>query len=135
MILTQKPLQEMADPSVVKKLYEAAFPKEERLPWLLLRGMAACRRLQVDCYLVNDAFCGFTIAARTESVMYVLFFAVAQEMRGMGWGSAILQLLRHSQGGKPLGLCVEPPDSGAENAAQRVDRLRFYEHNGLVQTG
>lgn len=135
MILTQKPLREMADPSAVKALYEAAFPKEERLPWFCLRLLEACRRLRIDCYLVDDAFCGFTVAARTEQVMYVLFFAVAEEMRGRGWGSAILQLLRHNQAGKPLGLCVEPPEEGARNAAQRVERLRFYEHNGLVQTG
>lgn len=135
MILTWKPLQKMPDPQQVKALYTTAFPKEEQLPWPVVRLLAALGRLQVDCYLADDVFCGFTVSAATEQVLFVLFFAVTEEMRGNGCGSAILQLRRAEDLQREIVLNVEHLDPMAENAAQRVQRMRFYNRNGLFDTG
>jgi GNAT superfamily N-acetyltransferase len=118
-----------------KKLYLSAFPKEELLPWWVLRLMTLPKGAAITSYYTGDDFCGFTHTTITDEVVYVMFFAVQDELRGKGYGSAILEYLKQDNPGKPIILNVEPLDERADNAQQRISRMRFYEKNGFYDTG
>ena len=65
----------------------------------------------------------------------VLFFAVNADFRGRGYGSAILTYLKEKNPNRSVILNVEPLDEEAENAEERIRRMRFYEKNGFFDTG
>ena len=128
-------LEEKFDFSEANRLYRAAFPKEERVPLGLLRLLTLRRGVDLICYREGETFCGFTYTVTDGNVVFVLFFAVDEALRGRGYGSSILKFLREKNPGKTVILNVEPLDSNAENAEERVRRVRFYENNGFFDTG
>ena len=117
----------------VKGLYREAFPPEERLPWWLLRLNATRRDIDLDAWLADESFCGMTASVTVEGMHFLLFFAVAQERRGSGFGSAILTQLRQNYASVTLN--VEPLLPDAPNLQQRERRFSFYRRNGLYDTG
>lgn len=119
----------------VKQLYHTAFPKEEQMPWWLLRLLTALGRSEITCYYHADILLGFTVSASTRQVLFVLFFAVESSIRGQGWGSGILSTLKETAGDRPILLNVEPLDETADNNPQRISRMRFYERNDFRETG
>lgn len=117
----------------VKKLYETAFPKEERVPWWLLRLNARRKGIALTAFLDEEDFCGFTASVTVEGMHFLLFFAVEDSHRGKGFGSRILKLLREEH--DTVVLNVELPEESAPNLAQRKRRLEFYKRNGFFDTG
>ena len=116
----------------VRALYRTAFPKEERLPWWLLR-LNACRRgIDLTAFLDGDTFCGFTASVTVDKMHFLLFFAIPEELRGRGYGSAILSQLRQNY--ETVTLNVELLDENAPNYSQRLRRLAFYRKNGFYDT-
>ena len=118
----------------VKRVYKTAFPKEERLPFLVLRLMTLLGA-RITAYYENDVFCGFTHTTIKKNIVFVMFFAVQDELRQKGYGSAILSYLKARHPGKTVVLNVEPLDDSAPNAKERVCRMRFYAKNGFHDTG
>ena len=116
-----------------KALYLEAFPREERIPWWLLMCNARRRGIGLTAWLENDTFCGMTASVTTEDVHFLLFFAVAQPLRGQGCGSKILTRLRQDY--PAVTVNVEPLLPDAPNLAQRKRRFAFYEKNGFLDTG
>ena len=121
------------DLAPARALYSRAFPKEERLPWWVLRLSALVRGVELTAWYEGGNFCGFTHTTATEDVLFVMFFAVEEGCRGRGYGSAILSRLKQS--GRKIILNVEPLDETADNAAERVRRMAFYQKNGFFDTG
>ena len=115
-----------------KALYHAAFPQKERLPWWILRLNARRKGVDLNAFVEGDVFCGFTASVTVEDLHFLLFFAIDEEKRGMGYGSAILRMLQEQY--KTLVLNVELLDPAAENYEQRKRRFAFYQRNGLVDT-
>lgn len=113
-------------------LYRTAFPKEERLPWWLLRLNERRRGIDLTAFLDGDTFCGFTASVTVEDLHFLLFFAIDDVQRGTGYGSAILQMLQKRH--KTLVLNVECLDPEAENYDQRKRRFAFYQRNGFADT-
>lgn len=115
-----------------KGLYRTAFPKEERLPWWLLR-LNACRRgIDLTAFMDGDTFCGFTASVTVDKMHFLLFFAIPEELRGRGYGSAILSQLRQNY--ETVTLNVELLDENAPNYSQRLRRFAFYRKNGFYDT-
>ena len=115
-----------------RALYHTAFPKEERLPWWILR-LNACRKgIDLTAFVDGDVFCGFSASVTVEDLHFLLFFAIDGDQRGKGYGSAILQKLQKQH--RTLVLNVELLDPAAENYDQRKRRFAFYQCNGLVDT-
>lgn len=115
-----------------KALYMSAFPKEERLPWWILR-LNTCRKgIDLTAFMDGDVFCGFTASVTVENLHFLLFFAIDDEKRGMGYGSAVLQMLQKQY--QTVVLNVELLDPAAENYDQRKRRFAFYQRNGFVDT-
>lgn len=125
--------QNKAARKAAKKLYRTAFPKEERLPWWLLRLNATRQGIGLTAWMEGDTFCGFTSSATVDGLHFLLFFAVEEQLRGKGYGSQILTQIQKEQ--PNVALNVETLDPGAENYAQRQTRFAFYQKNGFHDTG
>lgn len=117
----------------MKKLYQTAFPREERLPWWLLRLNARRKGIGLTAFLDGEDFCGFTASATVEGMHFLLFLAVEDSHRGKGYGSRILKLLKEAH--DTVALNVELLEESAPNLAQRKRRLEFYKRNGFFDTG
>ena len=118
---------------LARELYLRAFPKEERLPWWLLRLNAWRRGIDLTAYMNGDEFCGFTASVTVDGMHFLLFFAIAEHRRGQGYGSAVLQMLRQTYDAVTLNVELLLPD--APNLRERENRLAFYQKNGFFDTG
>ena len=132
MNLTLTPMAK-TDASCVRSLYQSAFPAHERRPyWFLARRAKkanGCARILV----ARDGgdFVGFAYLIERADLHYLFYFAIAPEKRGMGYGSAILRLLREEARGGILFLAREQLDENADNYAERVRRRAFYLRAGF----
>ena len=131
MEITAYTLKNAPEPDKIRKLYRRAFPKEERLPWPVMVFLTARSGTEITAYYHGDAFCGFTFTATWEKTLFVLFLAVEDGLRGHGYGSAILTYLRETDPQRQILLNVELLDPEADNYAQRLQRMAFYEKNGF----
>ena len=129
------PLKNAPHSEKIKALYVNAFPKEERLPWWIVKLLTLGKDTEVTAYYDGDIFCGFTFSASYGEVLFVLFLAVDEAYRGMGYGSAILAQLKQNNPGSTILLNVELLDPKADNYAQRLQRMAFYQKNGFYDTG
>lgn len=116
-----------------KALYMEAFPKQERIPWWLLTLSSRRRDIDLTAWMEGDTFCGLTASVTEGKDHFLLFFAVAQSLRGQGYGSQILKQLRSTY--DTVVLNVELLDPTADNFSQRQRRFAFYGRNGFVDTG
>ena len=114
---------------LVRNLYYRAFPDAERLPWWLLR-LNSCRRdIDLTAWMDGDKFCGFTASTTVEGLHFLLFFAVAEDCRSMGYGTAILQAIQKEHPAVVLNIELLDPD--APNYPERLRRFAFYQKNGF----
>jgi GNAT superfamily N-acetyltransferase len=116
-------------------LYQTAFRQEERLPWSVLRLMTLLNCVSLNAYYDDSKFCGFTHNTVTDDYVFIMFFAVREDLRGSGYGSAILNYLKQQYSNKAIILNVEPLDERAANSDERIRRMRFYQKNGFYDTG
>lgn len=114
-------------------LYLEAFPKEERLPWPLLRLNALRRGIDIAGWTEAGQLRGITVSVTEGGLHFLLFFAVVPQCRGMGYGSAILEALKKEH--ETVVLNVEPLASDAPNLLQRQRRFGFYQRCGFYDTG
>lgn len=133
--MTAKSYKKAPDRKKIKKLYQTAFPKEELLPWWIVRLLTVQKCVNLTGYYQDKTFAGFTFTAETEDILFVLFFAVEDAKRGKGYGSEILKYMKEHNPGKTVVLNVEPLDETAGNNDQRVRRMAFYRKNGFYDTG
>lgn len=120
------------DPNIrkqVQQLYGRAFPAEEQIPWWLLQ-LNSCRKdIDLTAWMDGEKFCGFTSSVTVEGLHFLLFFAVAEDCRSMGYGSAILQAIRAQH--PAVVLNIELLDPAAPNYPERLRRFAFYQKNGF----
>ena len=135
MELSAMPYRKVHSKKEVRALYRSAFVQEERLPFFLLSVSSCLRGVGMECYFDADRLIGFTHRTRCGSLLFIMFFAVEQSVRGMGYGSAILSYLKEQERDATIVLNVEPVDVQAANYEERVRRMRFYEKNGFFDTG
>lgn len=117
----------------VHKLYLSAFPKEERIPWPILKLNSRRQGIDLTGWMEGKRFCGFTSSVTVDGLHFLLFFAVDEASRGQGYGSRILTALKQMYGDVVLNVELLDPD--APNFLQRKRRFAFYERNGFLYTG
>ena len=115
----------------LKKIYKEAFPREEKIPFWMLKLLA--RRGRGEFYGVYDQkeLAGLVYNVYYKDIIYISYLAVDDEKRGSGYGSRILQTIQKKFSSSRIFLCIEEMDPGAENYEQRVRRKAFYESNGF----
>lgn len=116
----------------LKKLYIGAFPANERAPFYMLKKRAKQGRGEMLAAYDNNELVGMAYIIGDTDLGYLFYFAIMPELRGKGYGSKILSLLRERYSGGRLFLAREQLDKSADNYSQRVKRHEFYLKNGFA---
>lgn len=120
------------DHRIIKKVYGSAFPANERAPFFFIRRRALQDRAEMLVAEEDGEFIGFVYIVSHGDLIYLFYFAVAEDKRGGGNGSEILRLLKEYYSGKTLFLARESLDETADNSRERIARRNFYLRNGFV---
>lgn len=117
--------------SEIKKLYKEAFPKYERAPMWLLKKLA--KKNESGFYGIYDEekFVGLLYNVYYEDIVFIFYLAIDEKLRGQGYGSKIIQLIKHKYSERRIILNIEKVDSSYKNNEQRIRRKKFYEKNGF----
>lgn len=132
---TKKVDKSLASLRTVEELFTEAFPPDELWPLTQLEQLAERDDVDFLAYYDGDELCGASYSVMTDCMTYVLYLAIVDNQRSKGFGSRILSHIKDSSGEKPVSLDVEPVAQGADNYAQRVNRMAFYRRNGFGETG
>lgn len=119
-----------------KSIYLNAFPAYERVAFEQLLNLAKVDQ-SVKLLLIteDEQNIGILLIVEvTSDKAYILYFAIDAAIRGGGYGSKTVALLKECY---PNGIILESEQTGmnADNEEQRVKRYRFYEKNGVVDSG
>ncbi len=117
--------------SEAKKLYEQAFPPEERAPVALLCLKHHLADVDVLSVYAGKQWAGFFYIVNFKNLSYIFYFAVRPELRNKGIGSQALQRLQKFYYGRKLFLAVEQPDILKADYENRISRKYFYLRNGF----
>ena len=129
------PAQAATDPEL-RRLYESAFPREERIPWDDLLRLVREMPLEFAEYRDGEELLGLTIVYPRPRLSWFWYFAVPEQRRGRGIGQRILAALLARYEGRSAVLDMEDPaQPGAPNPEQRRRRAAFYRRNGFRETG
>lgn len=116
----------------IQPLYETAFPKAERVPFATLTRASFPRYdSELFAFMDGTTFVGFATTISQDALSLLGYFAMSAELRGQGYGSKALTLLKANRPAGTLALEIETLDPAAANAAQRVAREHFYLKNGF----
>lgn len=116
----------------VKKLYEDAFPENERQGFSLEHQVEGIdNRCDVFAYYDSNIFIGFASVLWYEDIAHILYFAVEDNLRGKKYGSKIIDDLAANYPGKKIIADIELPDETVENGIERIKRQNFYFRNGF----
>ncbi len=115
----------------LRELYNTAFPKEEQLPFWMIK--ARLKKGLGELYGIYDdeEFVGLVHNTFYKDMVYIFYFAIHESKRGKGYGGRVLQTLQKKYSDKRIFLCIEAMDPEASNYDQRVKRKVFYEKNGF----
>ena len=115
----------------IKKLYDEAFPKEEQIPFWILRKASRTSTADLMQVYDDDLLVGFIHLVYFEDVVYLYYLAIEPDERGQGYGSKILQALRRRFSARRIILNIEVVDENCDNYEERKKRKEFYLKNGF----
>jgi GNAT superfamily N-acetyltransferase len=126
MLTTKMILKKSIYYNEVVKLYEESFPENERIDIEFLVRKVIEKKAEFIAYFDNDVFVGFVYNVFNEKISFLLFLAILEKYRGLGYGSEILDLVKDSYKSVPVILAIEPLNKKADNYQIRVKRKQFY---------
>lgn len=115
------------------RLYRSAFPASEQKPFRMILKMFRRGKTDIWCVERDGAFAGLAITINGPDMVLLDYFAVAEECRGQGIGSAALGEILRCYRDRGVFLEIESTHEDAPNRAQREKRKRFYLANGLEE--
>lgn len=131
-MLTVKPITcKSPDARRVHSLMNRAFPPNERVPLHLLFD-GGRRGAELLGFYEGEQFCGFISLLSWRNITHILYFAMEEELRGQGYGTAALELIHALKKGQRIIADLEAEDASAPNASQRGRRRRFYQRCGYT---
>lgn len=119
----------------LRRLYETAFPVEEQIPYPDLVRLLPVMPIAYSAWYAGDSFVGLTLVCEWPTANWFWYFAVADGMRGRGYGSMVLKAVMARYLGRVLVLDIESPRQQCVNLEQRRRRHAFYLRHGLLDTG
>ena len=115
------------------KLYDAAFPENERKDWQLMLNKRREGVMTIEAIVSDDGdFLGEVVCLNARNILLIDYLAVAPECRGMGVGTEVLKLLAAMYPEKKLILEIESTFTPAGNSVQRTRRKDFYLRAGMT---
>lgn len=118
--------------SRLERLYNEAFPAEERFPFSLMKRRAIEGRADFWNLIEEGEWVGMAYLIRKDDLVQLSYFAVDEEKRGIGHGTnAIKAMLEHYRG-KRFFLALEDWLEECDNPEERNKRHDFYLNCGLL---
>ena len=117
----------------VKKLYNVAFPKEERIPIWLLKLLQKKNRAKFYSIYDGEKFVGLIYNIYYKDIVFIFYLAISDELRGQGYGSKVLELIKQRYNKHRIVLSIEQVDKNSNNYKQRIKRKKFYIKNGFKE--
>lgn len=113
----------------IERIYTNSFPLSERFDFSVLKKCDKEKNVHLSVILGDDTPVGmqFTVGLPND-ITYLMYYAIAEDFRGKGIGSKVLQNLVVSA--NRVMLSIEKP---VDTLTQR--RKEFYQRNGFVETG
>lgn len=133
MLKTVSILQDKSRIKQVKKLYNAAFPKEERIPFFFLKHKAKKDGVRFDAVLDGETFVGLQYTVRDGDIVFLFYLAIEQNLRGKGYGTMILNGIKSDFEGCRIILNIEEVNQDSANYRQQLRRKAFYFKNGFEE--
>lgn len=115
----------------VRKLYEEAFPQNEKMPYLLLLYYSKKRNADFYGIYDNQIFVGLVYSVYYQDIVYIFYFAIDESLRAKGYGSKCLEMLKQKYFDKRVVLSIEELNEDSDNNQQRIKRKVFYQRNGF----
>ncbi len=119
----------------VKKLYNEAFPKCERMPFWLMIADSFKGKLDILSIIQNRSFTGFAVMLVCGDKALLLYYAIEKSMRGRGLGSEALGIMTERYKNHTFYLEIESTKTDCPDLEKRLKRKQFYQRNGLSETG
>lgn len=119
----------------IKKLYNEAFPANEKKPFWLIRRKYKKGAADVWVLEQEGEFSGLAITMNGENLVLLDYFAVSADKRGSGIGGEALRALQEMYTERRFFLEIESIEEGAETQSERERRKRFYLANGMQELG
>ncbi len=117
----------------IHSLYETAFPAGEKKPFSMIVSGLETGLVEILAVEENDKFLGLAIMAKAGDRVLLDYFAIADEARGTGVGSAALQALRKRYQGMRIIIEIESTKCvDEEELVLRTRRKKFYLRNGFT---
>lgn len=115
----------------VTKLYNEAFPKDERIPIWLLKILVRKNKAKFHGIYDNEKFVGLVYNIFYKDIVFLFYLAIDKGTRGQGYGTKVLDSIKQKYKNSRIILCIEPVDENSDNYEQRVKRKKFYLKNGF----
>ena len=119
----------------IKRIYFEAFPKKERMPFLMMVAMSKLWNTNFWGFYDGDTLCGLVYLACNRKIVFVMFLAVDRNLRSQGYGGAILREIQSMYPDKKIIISIEPCDEKTPDIELRKRRKDFYLRNGYNETG
>lgn len=116
----------------VRKLYESAFPKEEKKPFDLL--LEKQEQGVIEIFSAEDSdgrFYGLVIVVYHKDLVLLDYFAITDDFRGSGIGSEIFKNLKNKYKNKRFFIEIENTKIPSKNYEERIRRKNFYTKLGM----
>lgn len=115
----------------VYHLYQKAFPRSEKKPFSIIRKKQKEGKTDIWRFTRDGKFAGLIITMNGDDHILLDYLAVAENCRGTGIGTEILQLMKTHYVEKGVFLEIESVYEECENQAERIRRKHFYEKCGM----
>ena len=119
----------------IYQLYRKSFPRSERKPFAMICKKHREGKTDIGRFTRDGKFAGLIITINGDHHILIDYLAVAEDQRGTGIGTGILQLMRKHYEGKSVFLEIESVYEECENKEERLRRKHFYEKCGLESIG
>lgn len=121
----------MQDLHEIRRLYDASFPDDERIPFQrLLKSMDEKRIM--DAYYEDDRLVGLSFLFLFNDLVYLSYICVEEDLRDRGYGTAILKHIQNAYAAYRIVLDIEEVSEKYDNYEERQKRRDFYIRNGFT---
>lgn len=111
----------------IEELYLESFPEDERFPFWILEECSKENNSDLLAIVDNGVFVGMSYIVNCNDAYYLMYLAVAPNLRNKNYGSHILMDLKEKY--KTLFLSIDEPINELN-----IRRKNFYLINGFYDT-
>lgn len=107
------------------EIYESSFPEDERRDQLTQKKILSNKSYKLIPYYKDGHMIGFAALWELGDLIFLEHLAIKEEFRGNGYGTKILEDIKHKHPNKVV-LEVEPPKDDIS-----IKRIKFYKKAGF----